>query len=625
RDLHLRHIPLQTAIRDLHLRHILLQTAIRDLHLRHILLQTTRQSTSSSVMASAGLLLLLLMSSSLLVSMVNASPPAKRNLPAESSQLTKRNLPAESSQLTKRNLPAESSQLTKRARPGEVTSDDLNNGKLVLQVAKAGGFVALNVLEKLLIAAISVSAFISPAMPAGILATGLLSAALAGVSLTKDYVGDEAKLDVATLKNEFRNLHSKMDGHFKDLKWDVWAASVYHQQEQKINVQWDLFLIMNDAVLKATDDKAKMKHINEFVDKYDPKHVIALYNVLKDEEAVFKNKFKVMLREHVNCHEKALAIITDRISLLIYKGNTMSQLYYAAKGLLCEAREESQVAIAYDVLLLLSEVHKDSVSHSMECVQNDVKGVIDKHTANDRQKLADDVWKYLNENYDQYDWMVVAFISKHSSSVFPTLRSHILTYFTSVSNDKVTVSVARQVKGSQTSQIKDITDAITSCVGTTTLCYKVAETLRLCDRKVGPWGAGVLVTETYTAVHAFTRKAHDSHNCKEMEEEVSAFPGVHSVKTPYIYSGACKESPGMKGGKFVVMIKSEEEIIGKKNPCERMNCGGGQCVSMMSHGIFRALCECKYPYYGEQCEKTIEIYKKELKKQGQDNIATRNI
>ena len=62
-----------------------------------------------------------------------------------------------------------------------------------------------------------------------------------------------------------------------------------------------------------------------------------------------------------------------------------------------------------------------------------------------------------------------------------------------------------------------------------------------------------------------------------------------------------------KKGKFVVLIKSEEEIL-NINLCVKLNnCGGkekGICMPLQD--VFVATCVCKYPYYGEQCEKSIK-------------------
>lgn len=125
----------------------------------------------------------------------------------------------------------------------------------------------------------------------------------------------------------------------------------------------------------------------------------------------------------------------------------------------------------------------------------------------------------LGKTDDRYDWMVVAFLTKNSHhDTTKSLNKHILTGFTEVTKGEVSVAIARQVKGTHTKAIK-VKQAIDMCLVKSVLCYKVAEKLSKCKETVET----IVVSETYTAVHAFRLNAHDGHGAKNIQgEEVHA-------------------------------------------------------------------------------------------------------
>lgn len=546
-------------------------------------------------MASDSLLLLLLVSCSLLVPTENASTPAKHQKPGEASLLVRHYQPGESSPLVKRN---------NKPRPGEATPEDYNKFKAA---GKNIGLFALKTLEQVLSVAVSVTSMVDGTP--GKVATGILSLTLVGVSKLNEKFDDNPKVDIATLKKEIQSLKSTFAKYHVKTEWNTWAAGVYHKPEQEINVAWNMYLTMMNSLLETKDEKQRERHVREFVGKYNPKSVYKLHYHLIDKGQSFIRKLGDMLAEHVNCHEKDIRSYTDFISMLMFKGNKMNQLYYGVDNLLSEARLEEQISLAYDAISIMNEVHSDCASRSMVYVIKDVEEVIEAHKADDRQTLANEVWSRLNTAYDRYDWMVVAFKPKMSSHYILEFRnSHILTGFEPVQKDDVIVSVARQAKGPQT-KIKLITDTIASCFEAVVQCYKVAKILNKCGKKVKMGGLEIPVVETYTAVHAFMweKKAHQSHGAvkapEEEWEEGDGTPVANSAQTPYIYTGVCKT--WFKKGKFVVMIKSEEEIL-TKDPCIKLKCGGAQrgtCVRVPD--VFVAMCKCKYPYFGDNCEKTV--------------------
>uniref|UniRef100_A0A8C4F8C2 EGF-like domain-containing protein n=1 Tax=Dicentrarchus labrax TaxID=13489 RepID=A0A8C4F8C2_DICLA len=508
-------------------------------------------------MASPALLLLLLVSSSLLFSTMSVSSSSNRN------QLQK--------------------------TPEKL--DKLKEG------AKKAGKVILENIDTIRLA---VTPFLSLIPVCGPLIKMIVDAALLGLSKanTNPVLG--------ALKSEFDSLNSKLDKYHGELKWDTWASSAFHKPEKNIEVAWSRYETLVPSLVKETNVQKREKFKQEIISvcskSQDAPETLRKY--LTAQGTTLTENLGKMLADHVKCHEKDIREFTVFIAKLIYKGNTLNQLCYNLKKIPSKDIVNQEAQIAYDSASVMFQIHKNCISHSMKYVITDVKGLID-NTKN-RQELAKTIRSFLSEAYDRYEWMVVAFITKNSGHKRSrSLNKHVLTGFTDVPKGDVTVSVARQVKGTYT-QAGKVIQAIKSCISRSVVCYKVEKTLRECQQHVNR----LHVSQTYTAIHAYRKNGHDSYDAKE--DEVYADPENPSAKAPYIYTGECQKSPGVKGGKFVVMIKSDEEMM-TRDPCSKLNCGGpqrGTCFRMVD--TFVAMCECKLPYYGKNCEQNLEDYKRAL-------------
>lgn len=504
-------------------------------------------------MASSGHLFLLLMSSSLLLSTVTISASDNQDQQEE-------------------------------------TPKKINKFKAVM---KATSKFVLQNIDKFRFAVLPFLGFI-PGV--GQYISAICTFAMVGVSFSNDN-----KMLLATVKSEFESLNFKLDEYHTKQKWDTWASGAYHKPEMKIHTAWTIFNTFLNTLPQAKDDDEKKRHTDEFINaysKYEPA-TKNLHKLLTTKGTTFISNLGDMLAQHVKCHEKDIREYNVFISKLIYMGNTMNQVYYTLKKITSAARIAEEAQITYESASVMFQIHKYCIINSTDFIQKDVVGLMDN--TKDRQKLAEKVRSELAVMYDRYDWMVVAFITKNSKhKIIETQNKHILSGFTEVTKGEVSVAVARQVKGNHTKASK-VKKAIDPCFAKSVLCYKVPKTLGACGGFVGR----IPVSQTYTAVHAFISEGHDSYNAQEVQKD---------AKTPYIYTGKCNKSPGIKGGKFVVLIKSDEEMM-TTDPCSELDCGGsqkGECVRVENTSL--AMCECKLPYYGQNCEQSLEDYKKELEK-----------
>uniref|UniRef100_A0A672GIU3 Uncharacterized protein n=1 Tax=Salarias fasciatus TaxID=181472 RepID=A0A672GIU3_SALFA len=430
-----------------------------------------------------------------------------------------------------RSLPDSALPIANRQLRGpEWSRQDINKPK---EAAKSIGRYALSTGLSTLAYAVPFLGLIDP--------SGTLTAASANLALLPLNMLDKRNSDkqlINAIKFEFENLDSKIDRNHEDQKYNIWASSTFAKPEKHINLAWASYKTMINALLQAKTDAERDRHRNEFMgsyQKYEPA-IRELHRLLTVSGASFTYNLGDLLSKQIKCHETDLREYTEFINKLICKGIVMNQFYYKVKKIESQARVDEESKIAYDSALVMFQTHKKCIFDSIEYVKKDVETLINsiKH----RSKLAEDVRKFLDNTYDRYDWMVVAFIAKNSKHrILETLNKHVLAGFTIVTKGDVSVAVARQVKGTHTKASR-VTEAIQGCVPEKTLCYK------------------------------------------------------YSPQTPYIYRGSCEKSPGVKNGKYVVLIKSDEELE-SKDPCAKLNCGGsqrGQCVPVPK--LFLAMCQC---------------------------------
>lgn len=427
----------------------------------------------------------------------------------------------------------------------------------------------------------------------GSAAGAVLNLILLGVSATNK--NDKV---LTTLMSEFQNLNIKLDNYHIEQKWDTWASSAYHKPEKKIIGAWTKYITLLHSLKLAKDEAERERHRKEFFDAYSNKYESATKDLrmyLKAKGVTFIYSLGDLLAKHVRCHEKDIKEYVVFINELIMKGSFLNDLYYKYKNIESPARDAEAAEITYDAGSVMFQVHKSCIFNSMEYVKLDVKDLINDKKQ-DRQKLAETVTLSLSQTYDRYNWMVVVYLTKHSNrTVLKTENRHYLSNFTEVTKGEVSVVVARQVKGHYT-QAEVVKRELDSCFAKSVLCSKVEEKLKGCGK----------LSESCTAVHAYIDKGHASYT------EPS------TAKAPYIYTRKCMKTHVERNGQIVIMIKSDEEM--NKNPCDNLKCNGGrdggtdrgECVH--APDTFVAMCECKSPYYGQQCELSLDDYKKELQK-----------
>ncbi|XP_035512361.1 uncharacterized protein LOC118324239 [Morone saxatilis] len=407
-----------------------------------------------------------------------------------------------------------------------------------------------------------------------------------------------------TVNSNLKALTIKLDTFSAELKWAAWAAGAYQMPVNNIEKAWIKY---TELVRASTGNEALKTDFFTFYSQYADSTLV-LHQFLTAKSPSVTQNLGDLLADRLRCHEKDIKAQFLYLNKLMCKGNVLNEKYYEFKGKDNNARVDTAHKIASESASALITSHKRCISDSAAYIEKDIFERIDdtqKH-----QEIADNIRAFLVKTYDRYDWMVVAFTTQNSRHKPKLLKRHDLSGFTEVQRGTVTVAVAKQVKGAHT-KTATVIEAIKRCLPQgVIMCLDVTQKLMECQETV----FGKSLSQIYTAVHAYKKSSHTSTNTVEApNDEDSALPESsvslkgQSSLTPHVFTGKC----GTIFGKFIIFIKSDEEIMGV-DPCSKKKCSqNGECVVVP--GTLIAMCECQYPHYGEHCEMTLETYNRQLR------------
>ncbi|XP_017296345.1 uncharacterized protein LOC108250809 [Kryptolebias marmoratus] len=417
------------------------------------------------------------------------------------------------------------------------------------------------------------------------------------IKVIKAFQGDGDET-LNALNSEFKNLNEKLENQLITMTWHTWASGPFQEAELNIRSSWKN---LNELV-EACKGSCPKQQYEDLFNKLHTNLVFSpdkLHMLLTTQQPSFISDFKTLFTDQFRCHESSIDDFTKLLDELMFRGNTLSLFYYSLHGV---NKADELTQRTYETFSVMTDIHRYCISNPDKYIQKDVIDLIDENQ--DRQQLAKDVMEFLEKTYQRYDWLVVAFITKHSKhshwySRF--LNKHFLSGFLEVTKGEVSVAVAKQMKGNH-QMVGTVQQLIKKCLGENVKCEKVIEKLTNCGEENRP------LPDYYTAVHVFRSASHDSAEAEEYEftdEEEQSEPA-------YIYTGKCKKE--IKDGHFRVLIRSDEDLK-REDPCKDVNCGGaqrGECVTL--ENIWKAVCKCKPGYYGPKCEISSQDLKQALEK-----------
>lgn len=418
------------------------------------------------------------------------------------------------------------------------------------------------------------------------------------------------KAEIEDVAGQIRALDVKLDIYRAEMKWDTGAGGAFQMTVNNIEEAWTKYSQLKSSFQKSEKRVALENMFFTFYNQHAD-DTLVLHQLLTAGSDSLTENLGDVLAAKLRCHEKD---ITDQflyLNKLIRKGDILNDKYYNFKDANTEDRDSIAKRMASESASALVQSYHRCISGSAPYIERDVFELIDE--TKKHQEIANTVKDYLDKTYDRYDWMVFAFTAFYSKGRTYLLKRHVFSGFTEVKKGSVSVAVAKQVKGSYTNAYV-VKDAIKECLSDQILCENIPNELKKCKKKV----SGKMLSETYTAVHAFkinsqtaTSAVDEGSQCLSIEssnpDDIMLADGTSEA--PNVLISEC----GKVLGKYMVFIKSDEEI-NDVDPCEKIKCdNGGKCVKVSGTSV--GVCECKYPFYGKHCKKSLDKYKGGLLKE----------
>ncbi|KAJ0059886.1 hypothetical protein NL108_014571 [Boleophthalmus pectinirostris] len=386
------------------------------------------------------------------------------------------------------------------------------------------------------------------------------------------------------IQSEMTALNTRLDIFYEELKW---ASNDFQKILNDIDHAWLKYKPMknNANALKSI--------FCPFYSQYADS-VSVLHKLLISKPETGEQSLADVLAKKLRCHEKDLEAKFLYLRKLVCRGNEMVKKCYELMGV-DKSLIPDPVKMLQQSNSALFKTQQSCVSNSKLYIKRDIIERINDEIVH--KDIANNIYNFLKEKYDRYDWLVVAFTTHFSKGMGRILKRHVYSGFTAVQRGSVTVAVARQLTGSHKNIEyfkRDIGDHFRN--------------IKIECRHVEDELLKMNITNAITAVHVYKR-AHNNHGRQEKEEEEEeeeedklAMSVVIGADKAYTVSGECKRRLG-KPGFYTIMIKSDEEVD-NKNPCVSFKCeNGGKCEVVPRTNI--PMCLCTDLFYGRRCENKI--------------------
>ncbi|XP_030198087.1 uncharacterized protein LOC115532442 [Gadus morhua] len=365
------------------------------------------------------------------------------------------------------------------------------------------------------------------------------------------------------------------------------AKAAYGTIEQSINTAWNEY-----EKLKERNDVSEMK---KYFDDYESSHanhnLFQLYSLMPKKVSLFGSLPNTFIEES-RCHNAELDNFNRNFNDLMVKSLVLNVRLFRYKGdELNKGKIVEAVHYYHDGMRKLYKAQWICFDHDTTYIELDLQDEMITQSNTEADNIAAAITKHLSEAYSSYDWYVV--VHKTTYDILTYLQKHTLSEeFIMKIGPALTVAAAQQIRGSHT-KVSEIVLDIKKCLSRgQVVCSSLNKKFKSCE-----------LLDKFTVIHYYR---YLSNSGKEKITEAESDPVVDSVDNtegPYIYKGTCSST-----SHFIVMIKSDEEIL-NANRCSPTLCqNGGQCKALFA----RTVCDCKYPYHGDKCEWEIVYPEKDV-------------
>ncbi|XP_063067194.1 cephalotoxin-like protein [Engraulis encrasicolus] len=382
----------------------------------------------------------------------------------------------------------------------------------------------------------------------------------------------------------FREVNRKLDSlslQVSNLATDVeWYnyASVYSQDEVRILSAWNKYEeFFRDHNLNEMNYLAKV-----FVNYYEYSQVESsmdsLYHYLTVEGTALSGNLNNLLRRKFKCDLKKILNYNLYFNSLLMKGIALNNFYWNLIGYKTTDKLEEDKKMFKKVFAAQSRVVDSCLENHMDYVKEDVVETAKLVSYDNLQGIADKVKGFLDDKYDFYKWVVLAYKSSKETGSF----KYLVVYDTMTKipiGDDLTVAIAYTQKADiPEEELKNLKMALRCILGACAACSMRNEDLLT---HVLDYEFTMNVVEYAKRTHAIYDKNDFAENPSPNVTEECGI-GAYPYKTAIYYS------------------RTLSPCDGPDTKCQN----DGTCKRLLDSSD--AVCVCQDGFYGETCETKVD-------------------
>ncbi|XP_015255003.1 PREDICTED: uncharacterized protein LOC107100857 [Cyprinodon variegatus] len=459
----------------------------------------------------------------------------------------------------------------------ELPSGSIEKTEKALNVAKETLSLLKDVMEntdlkKLSTAMKGISMFASLAPGVGALVFSTISMALAFIP-EEDPLLNEVKRGFAEVNQKLDSLAMKISKLATDVAWYNYA-SAYSRDELTILNTWEKF----SEFMRRTESQSPeetSKNIKIFTSYYESTGTEAsvsnLYRYLTVESTSLTENLNNLLRKKFKCNVYEISRYSMYFSSLFWKGMVLNQFYWKLTEVKAATKEADQIKMFKKVSETQLSALEFCLENYEEYLKKDVEEIAKDYISH-KDSVAVKVKEALDNKYGWYNWVVV---------VFDTSESKNLKLYTEF---KFTIS--NLVLGVDYTVMADMINAA-ELQSTARECFEnkdceFQKTAQRCSHRWYPDNQD----EVDIPFKKYAKITHVAYK-KQFVEVPSPFQRVKCYWTGY-------ES-------WLSVHYSRQISVCATNQCKN----NGKCKRVLWSNEW--LCECQDSYYGDTCEKQMNM------------------
>ncbi|XP_029996214.1 uncharacterized protein LOC115423511 [Sphaeramia orbicularis] len=427
------------------------------------------------------------------------------------------------------------------------------------------------------------------------LAPGIGSVVISIVNVVLAIIPQENGIE--ELRNGFSEVNRRLDSltfQISDLSTDVeWFnfASVYSQDETRILNAWRKFSELEQNLRLVTSEEEKLRLAEIFANFYENSgtegSVASIYHYLTVNGTSLSRNINILLKDKFKCGIKEIGRYNLYLSSLLWKGMFLNQLYWKLIGFSSSGQQDEHNRMFKNVFKAQNDALQYCLDKFYEYLVKDVEVVSKRFTKDQKEDIAANVRKNLEEKYYWYNWAVIVYEKNNEAN-------YKLLYMWRVPVGDLVVAVGYTHKGINTYDY-EVLRADQRCF-TNTQCSDL--------------GQNALDCQLWLYTGKFVNQPGSSDPVKEVEYK--RFSDYATV-LHYFYGDAPVMSPWprdnkvectLNGYRYKVNVYLSRRLPVCSSPDTCLN--GGVCRRLMDSN--EHLCDCRDGYYGNRCESSTSIY-----------------